>query len=213
MGGYALSAPSGNATRPLSARGACHYCGPCERGCMTHSYFNSAFTTVADALRTGNCTLISNAMVHKVLVDGPQNRASGILYIDRNTKQPHEIHARTIILCAQTQESTRILLNSTTREYPNGLGNSSGVLGRSEEHTSELQSPCNLVCRLLLEKKNAQVDAGPDRDAHIVPNIDGDISGGGLEQRSVTSSASVDNFHSDSYRTGVGARRMHAVPC
>jgi choline dehydrogenase-like flavoprotein len=130
MGRFGMSARSANLTRPLSGRGACHYCGPCERGCMTHSYFNSAFTTVADALRTGNCTLISNAMVHKVLIDAPQNRASGILYIDRNTKQPHEIHARTIILCAQTQESTRILLNSATREYPNGLGNSSGALGR-----------------------------------------------------------------------------------
>jgi len=130
MGRFGMSARSANLTRPLSGRGACHYCGPCERGCMTHSYFNSAFTTVTDALRTGNCTLISNAMVHKVLMDATQNRASGILYIDRNTKQSHEIHARTIILCAQTQESTRILLNSATHEYPNGLANSSGVLGR-----------------------------------------------------------------------------------
>src|SRR5437868_8159039 len=129
LGRTVMPTRSANLTKPINGRGPCHYCGPCERGCMTHSYFNSAFTTVADALRTGNCTLISNAMVHKVLMDAPQNRASGILYIDRNTKQPHEIHARTIILCAQTQESTRILLNSTTREYPNGLGNSSGVLG------------------------------------------------------------------------------------
>ena len=130
MGRIATLARSANLTRPLNGRGPCHYCGPCERGCVTHSYFNAAFTTVADAVATGNCTLISNAMVHKVLMDAPQNRASGILYIDRNTKQPREIHARTIILCAQTQESTRILLSSATREYPNGLGNSSGVLGR-----------------------------------------------------------------------------------
>jgi choline dehydrogenase-like flavoprotein len=129
MGRFAMSARSANLTRPLSGRGACHFCGPCERGCMTHSYFNSAFTTVADALRTGKCTLISNAMVYKVLLDAPQNRATGILYIDRVTKQPREIHARAVILCAQTQESTRILLNSATREYPNGLANSSGALG------------------------------------------------------------------------------------
>jgi len=120
---------SANLTRPLSGRGACHFCGPCERGCMTHSYFNSAFTTVADAIRSGNCTLISNAMAYKVLMDSAQSRAKGVLYIDRNTKQLHEIHARVVILCAQTQESTRILLNSATREYPNGLANSSGVLG------------------------------------------------------------------------------------
>ena len=129
LGRFAMSARSANLTRPLTGRGACHFCGPCERGCMTHSYFNSAFTTVPDALRTGNCTLISNAMAYKVLMDARQNRATGILYIDRNTKQPHEVHARVVILCAQTQESTRILLNSSTREYPNGLGNSSGILG------------------------------------------------------------------------------------
>ena len=61
-----------NITRSLNGRAPCHYCGPCERGCVTHSYFNSAFTTVADALATGNCTLVPNAMVYKVLTD-PQH--------------------------------------------------------------------------------------------------------------------------------------------
>ena len=46
-----------NLTKAINGRQACHYCGPCERGCVTHSYFNSAFTTVADALKTGKCTL------------------------------------------------------------------------------------------------------------------------------------------------------------
>src|SRR5579885_1101133 len=60
---------SANLTRPINGRAPCHYCGPCERGCITHSYFNSYFTTVADALKSGNCTLIPNAMVYKVLMD------------------------------------------------------------------------------------------------------------------------------------------------
>jgi len=97
---------------------------------MTHSYFNAAFTTVADALVTGNCTLISNAMVHKVLMDPERNRARGVLYVDRVTRQSREISARVVILCAQSQESVRILLNSATPQYSNGLANSSGVLGR-----------------------------------------------------------------------------------
>ena len=66
-----------NITRPINGRQACHYCGPCERGCVTHSYFNSAFTTVADALNSGNCTLIPNAMVYKVLVDPATGKATG----------------------------------------------------------------------------------------------------------------------------------------
>ena len=56
-------------TRPKGKRAPCHYCGPCQRGCAVHAYFNSAFTTVADALATGNCTHIPNAMVYKVLTD------------------------------------------------------------------------------------------------------------------------------------------------
>ena len=122
-------ARSANMTRPQNGRGPCHYCGPCERGCVTHSYFNSAFTTVADALRTKKCTLISNAMVHKVLLDQATNRATGVQYVDRKTRETREIRGRVVLLCAQTQESTRILLNSAAREHASGLGNSSGVLG------------------------------------------------------------------------------------
>ena len=129
LGRTVMPTRSANLTKPINGRGPCHFCGPCERGCMTHSYFNSAFTTVADALATGNCTLISNAMAYKVLMDPDRNRARGVLYIDRNTRQSREIYARTVILCAQSQESVRILLNSATPQYSNGLANSSGVLG------------------------------------------------------------------------------------
>ncbi len=120
---------SANLTRPLNGRAACHYCGPCERGCVTHSYFNSAFTTVAEALASGNCTHIPNAMVYKVLMDMDRNRAQGVLYINRNTREAKEVHGRVVILCAQALESVRILFNSANRQYPNGLANSSGVLG------------------------------------------------------------------------------------
>lgn len=118
-----------NLTKAVNGRPACHYCGPCERGCVTKSYFNSAFTTVADALQTGNCTHIPNAMAYKVLMDADRNRAQGVLYIDRITRQPKEVRGKAVVLCAQSLESARILLNSATRQYPNGLANSSGVLG------------------------------------------------------------------------------------
>jgi choline dehydrogenase-like flavoprotein len=85
---------------------------------------------VADALQSGNCTLISHAMVSQVLMDHARNRATGVLYVDRNTHLLREIHARTVLLCAQTFESVRILLNSANLRYPRGLANSAGVLGR-----------------------------------------------------------------------------------
>jgi choline dehydrogenase-like flavoprotein len=118
-----------NITQAINGRAPCHYCGPCERGCVTRSYFNSAFTTVADALATGNCTHIPNAMVYKVLTDPDTNRAKGLLYIDRTTRQPKEVHGRVVVLCAQALESARVLLNSANRQNGSGLGNSSGVLG------------------------------------------------------------------------------------
>jgi len=129
LGWVPMPTRSANLTRPLNGRAACHYCGPCERGCVTHSYFNSAFTTVADALKSGNCTHIPNAMAYQVLMDAERNRARGVLYIDRLTRQPKEVKARAVVLCAQSLESVRILLNSANSQYPSGLGNSSGVLG------------------------------------------------------------------------------------
>jgi choline dehydrogenase-like flavoprotein len=115
-----------NLTKPINGRAPCHYCGPCERGCVTHSYFNAAFTTVADALKTGKCTHIPNAMVYQVLMDKATNKARGVSYVDRVTRETREIRAKTVVLCAQALESTRILLNSAD----GGLGNSSDTLGR-----------------------------------------------------------------------------------
>jgi len=116
-------------TQPHNGRAPCHYCGPCERGCMTFSYFSSPFTTVKDALKTGNCTLITDAIVSHIDMDTASNKASGVTFVTRTTKESKQVRARAVVVCAQALESTRILLNSSTREYPKGLGNSSGLLG------------------------------------------------------------------------------------
>ena len=105
-----------NLTRGINGRAACHYCGPCERGCITHSYFNSAFTTVSDALESGKCTLIPNAMVFKVLMDLDRHRARGVLYIDRATRRPKEVFGQGRRSLRQALESARILLNSSSTQ-------------------------------------------------------------------------------------------------
>ncbi len=119
---------SANLTKPLNGRQACHYCGPCERGCIAHAYFNSSFTTLKDALGSGKCDLIPNARAYKVLMNA-ENRATGVHYVDTQTKEHHEINGKVVILAASALESTRVLLNSGTRRYANGLANSSGALG------------------------------------------------------------------------------------
>src|SRR5207302_10939945 len=93
---------SANITRPINGRAPCHYCGPCDRGCVTHSYFNSAFTTVADALRTGRCTHLPNALAYQVLMDTHRNRANGVRYIDLVTHEPREVQGRAVVLGAQS---------------------------------------------------------------------------------------------------------------
>ena len=116
-------------TKPLNGRAPCHYCGPCEQGCTTHSYFNSPTTTVAAAQATGNLTLLTDSIAHQVLIDPKTGKAKGVSYIDRETRAPREVLGKVVVLCAQALESTRILFNSANREYPNGLANSSGTLG------------------------------------------------------------------------------------
>lgn len=84
---------------------------------------------VREAIRRHGVSLRTNAIVSHVLVD-QGGRASGVAFIDRLTKQAREIRARSVVVCASTIESTRILLNSRSQQHPQGLGNSSGALGR-----------------------------------------------------------------------------------
>jgi choline dehydrogenase-like flavoprotein len=118
-------------TQPHNGRAACHYCGPCWRGCITHSYFSSVGSTLPAAERTGRLTLRPNAVVESVLYDEKRDRATGVRVIDGDTREVLEFRSRIIFLCASALESARILLNSKTRRFPTGLGNSSGELGRN----------------------------------------------------------------------------------
>jgi choline dehydrogenase-like flavoprotein len=123
-------------TEDHNGRSACHYCGPCHRGCMTNSYFSSLTATLPAAAATGRMTLRPNSVVAEVVYDGGRGRARGVRVIDAVTHEEIEYSARVLFLCASTLESTRLLLNSTSPRYPAGLGNSSGELGRNlMDHT------------------------------------------------------------------------------
>ena len=80
--------------------------------------------------KTGNCTLITERDGLQG-ADGPghEHAPRACSTSTAITREAKEVRARVVVLCAQALESTRILLNSATREYPNGLANSSGVLG------------------------------------------------------------------------------------
>lgn len=118
-------------TQALNGRAACHYCGPCERGCITRSYFSSVNATLPAAEKTGRMTLRPFSVVHSVGFDSKTRRASSVRVIDAQTRATIEFRAKVIFLCASTLESVRILLNSSTPEFSNGLANSSGELGHN----------------------------------------------------------------------------------
>src|SRR6516165_7837094 len=117
-----------NLTVPHNGRPACHYCDQCQRGCYTASYFNSPSVTLPAAWRTGRLTLASDAVVSHVAMND-KGRADGVGYIDRMTRTPREARAKIVVLAAAALESTRILLNSRSRRYPDGVGASNDALG------------------------------------------------------------------------------------
>ena len=126
MGRVATIGRSAIITKPLNGRQPCHYCGPCEQGCITHSYYNSLTTTLKTAIDSGNCDLVTDAVASHLTRDPRSGRAAGVAFLDRTTRAPREVRGKVILLCASTLESTRLLMHSADH----GLDfNSSGVLG------------------------------------------------------------------------------------
>ncbi len=118
-----------NRTKPLGGYPACHYCGNCGAGCDTGSFFCAADHLLPDAIKTGKLELRSNAVVARVLVDA-NGLANGVQYFDRVTGKEERVYAKVVVMGASAVDTTRILLNSKSDKYPNGIGNGSDVIGR-----------------------------------------------------------------------------------
>jgi choline dehydrogenase-like flavoprotein len=116
-------------THDLNGRPACHYCGQCGRGCLTASNYSSSQVQIFPAMKTGKLKIIDMAMAREVLTDR-SGKVVGVSYIDKKTRTEQEIRCRVVVLAASACESARLLLNSKSSHYPNGLANGSGVVGR-----------------------------------------------------------------------------------
>ena len=119
-----------NLTEPLGDRGACHYCGPCQRGCSVGAYFSSHSSTLPAAKKTGNLTLRANSMVEGLDYDPKAKRISSVRIIDTQTQEKSRITARMVFLCGSTFGSLQVLMNSRSANFPKGLANRSGTLGQ-----------------------------------------------------------------------------------
>lgn len=110
-------------------RQACFWATPCGRGCRIGANFQSPTVLIPPALATGNLDIVTGAMVREVTV-APNGRATGVHYIDKRTRLEEHAAGRVVVLAASACESARILLNSRTGLFPNGLANGSGLVGR-----------------------------------------------------------------------------------
>lgn len=82
-----------------------------------------------EALDTGLLTIRHNAIAQSVLTDDG-TRATGIAYLDQQNRQSHKVFADNIVLCASPIETVRLLWHSTSEHHPNGIGNTTDLLGR-----------------------------------------------------------------------------------
>tara|TARA_R110002020_G_scaffold316899_2_gene532251 strand:+ start:17090 stop:18799 length:1710 start_codon:yes stop_codon:yes gene_type:complete len=127
-------APTAVLTRPLDGRQACFYATNCRRGCSIGAKFQTPTSFIPLALQTGNMVLRTDAMVTRVNT-GADGRATGVTYIDKKSDARVEVTARAVVLAATTFETARIMMNSKSAGYPNGIGARSGQLGRNVANT------------------------------------------------------------------------------
>lgn len=112
-------------------RNPCQYRSLCERGCSFGAYHSSLSSSLPAAERTGNMTLVTDAIVHSIITDPKTGKATGVRVIDQNTKKTTTYEAKVVFLCASTIGSAQVLLQSANEANPRGLANSSDQVGRN----------------------------------------------------------------------------------
>ncbi len=111
-------------------RGVCFYCNQCNRSCQVYADFSAGSCLIFPAQKNGGqIDLYTGAMVREVMTDG-NGRATGVSYIDKASGKDYELKGKVVVLAASACSSARILLNSKSAVHPDGLGNSSGLIGK-----------------------------------------------------------------------------------
>jgi len=116
-------------TEPYDNRPPCHYCGHCMDGCDVGAIFTVSDSMLPKAQKTGNFTLIPNKVARELLIDS-EAKVRAVSLVDRVTRTEQQLQARAVAVCCGAIESPRLLLNSRSRRFPNGLANSSDAVGR-----------------------------------------------------------------------------------
>ncbi len=107
----------------------CQARNECQKGCSFGAYFSTQSSTLPAAAKTNKLHIAPNSVVHSLIYDENTNRVKGVRVIDNDDLSEREYFAKVVFMCASTVGTTQVLLNSTSKRFPNGLANSSGVLG------------------------------------------------------------------------------------
>ena len=111
-------------------RGICFYCGQCGRSCSVYADFSAGSCLIFPAQKSGGqVKLFVNAMVREVTTND-EGKATGVSYISKEDRKEYKLKAKVVVLAASACSSARILLNSKSEQHPNGLGNSSNLIGK-----------------------------------------------------------------------------------
>ncbi len=113
----------------MKKRMACYWATPCGRGCSIKANYQSTTVHLPPALASGNLDIIPNAHAREVLVN-KDAKATGVAFIDKTTGKESRVTGKSVILAAGACETVRILLNSRSSTFPNGLANSTGLVGK-----------------------------------------------------------------------------------
>ena len=120
-----------NLTVPHEGRTNCQFRNKCWLGCPFGGYFSTQSSTLPAAQKTGNLTLRPYSIVTRVLYDKDKKKATGVEVMDSETLKTVEYKSKIVFLNAGTLDTAKILMNSATDVWPDGLGSSSGELGHN----------------------------------------------------------------------------------
>lgn len=135
-------------------RASCHARSFCDRGCGYRAYHSSLNTSLPAAEATGNLTMVTDAIVESIIYDPTTGKATGVRVIHANTKEGRTYEAKVIFCCASAIATAQILLHSKSEAMPNGLANSSDMLGR------------NLMDHIFALSVAGMFPQGPDTTVH-----------------------------------------------
>ncbi|MFK5974499.1 MAG: GMC family oxidoreductase [Flavobacteriaceae bacterium] len=111
-------------------RGVCFYCGQCSRSCSIYADFSAGSCLIFPAQKSGGrIKIFVNSVVREVTTND-EGKATGVSYISKDDRKEYKLKAKVVILAASACSSARILLNSKSKQHPNGLGNSSDHVGK-----------------------------------------------------------------------------------